>query len=123
MRGADGFDSAAFSATSASAKPQKRSDRLLCNRQAGQFSGSTWPSWQSWWPKGRPQLTAAKSTVSTSRASADGEPSEMSVLRVSMIFDFSGLAKKCNFNPSGLALFRQCPLDGLAAFGVDHVTG
>ena len=98
VRGADGFDSAAFSATSASTKPPKRSDRLLCNRQAGQFSGSTWPSWQSSWPKGRPQLTAAKSTVSTSSASAEGEPIEMSVLRVSMIFDFSGLAKKRNFN-------------------------
>ena len=79
VRRADGFDSAAFSATSASTKPPKRSDRLLCNRQAGQFSGSTWLSWlswlswQSWWPKGKPQLTAAKSTVSTSRASEDAE--------------------------------------------------
>jgi len=91
VRGADGFGSEAFSATSASAKPPKRSDRLLCNRQAGQFSGSTWLSWlswQSWWPKGRPQLTAAKSTVSASRASEDAEPIEMSVLRVSITFDF-----------------------------------
>ena len=88
MRGADGFGSEAFSATSASAKPPKRRDRLLCNRQAGQFSGSTWSSWQSWWPKGRPQLTAAKSTVSASRASEDAEPNEMSVLRVNITFDF-----------------------------------
>ena len=91
MRGADGFDSAAFSATSASAKAPKRSDRLLCNRQAGQFSGSTWLSWlswQSWWPKGRPQLTAAKNTVSASRASEDAERVERSALRVSITFDF-----------------------------------
>ena len=100
MRGADGFGSEAFSATSASAKPPKRSDRLLCNRQAGQFSGSTWPSWQSSWPKGRPPLTAAKSTVSASRASEDAEPIEMSVLRLSMIFDFNGLAKKTQLQPS-----------------------
>ena len=122
MRRVDGFGSEAFSTTSASAKPQKRSDRLLCNRQAGQFSGSTWLSWQSWWPKGKPQLTAAKSTVSTSRASEDAEPIEMSVLRVSMVFDFSGLAKKRNFNPSRLALFKHCPLNGLAAFG-EHQSG
>ena len=106
MRGVDGFGSEAFSATSASAKPPKRSDRLLCNRQAGQFSGSTWLSWlswQSWWPKGRPQLTAAKSTVSASRASEDAEPIEMSVLRLSMIFDFNGLAKKTQLqSPAGL---------------------
>ena len=102
MRRADGFGSEASRATSTSTKPPKRSDRLLCNRQAGQFSGSTWrswPSWQSWWPKGRPQLTATKSTVSASRASEDAEPIEMSVLRLSITFDFNGLAKKTQLQP------------------------
>ena len=87
MRGVAGPSAAAFEATSTSGRPKKRSDTLLCNRQAGQCSGSTRLSWKSWWPKGKPPMTAAKSTVSTSRPSERVERVErveMSVLRVSM---------------------------------------
>ena len=84
VRGVAGPSAAAFEATSTSGRLKKRSDKLLCSRQVGQCSDSPRLSWKSWWPKGKPPMTAAKSTVSTSRPSECAERVEMSVLRVSM---------------------------------------